>query len=71
MKSTAKQYVSAPFEYKFEKIPYKLRPWYKYTMDFVKVTRQKTSRIIYANNLLTCHFMENDPLNSIEIEFIK
>ena len=39
MKSTAKQYVSAPFEYKFEKIPYKLRPWYKYGMDFVKVTR--------------------------------
>jgi hypothetical protein len=71
MKSTAKQYVTAPFEYKFEKIPYKLRPWYKYAMDFVKVTRQKTSRIIYANNLLTCHFMENDPLNSIEIEFIK
>ncbi len=40
-------------------------------MDFVKATRQKTSRIIFANNLLTCHFMENDPLNSIEVDFVK
>jgi len=40
-------------------------------MDFIKATRQKTSRIIYANNLLTCHFMENDPLNSMEVEFTK
>jgi hypothetical protein len=69
MKSVSSIKISALFEYKFEKLPSKLRPWYKYAMDFVKVTRQKTPRIIYANNLLKCYFMENDPLNTLEIEY--
>ncbi len=69
MKSIAATSKYGTLEYKFERLPSKLKPWYKYAMDFVRVTRQKTPRIIYANNLLKCYFMENDPLNSIEVEF--
>jgi hypothetical protein len=33
------------------------------------VTKSKTPRIIYANNILKCYYMEDDPLNSFEVEF--
>jgi hypothetical protein len=56
-------------EYKFERLPTKLKPWYKYAMDFVQVIRQKTPKIIYATKLLKCYMMENDPLNTVELEF--
>lgn len=56
-------------EYKFERLPSKLKPWYKYASEFVKVTKLKTPRVIYANNILKCYLMENDPLNSCEVEF--
>ncbi|TNV72620.1 hypothetical protein FGO68_gene7458 [Halteria grandinella] len=56
-------------EYKFERLPTRLRPWYKYVLDFVTLVRLKTPRIIYANNLLKCTMMEDDPHNSFEIEF--
>lgn len=57
-------------EYSFDRLPSKLKPWYKYASDFVRVTKQKTARIIYANNLLKCYYMENDPANTCEVEFI-
>jgi hypothetical protein len=56
-------------EYRFERLPTKLRPWYKYAMDFVKITRSKTPKIIYANKFLKCYMMENEPLATIEINF--
>lgn len=56
-------------EYKFERLPSKLKPWYKYAFDFIRITKSKTPRIIYGNNILKCYFMEDDPLNSIEVEF--
>jgi hypothetical protein len=58
-------------EYKFERLPHKLRPWYKYVSDFVALNRTKTPRIIYANNVLKCCMMENDPKNTFEVDFIK
>jgi hypothetical protein len=70
MKSVSAVSKYGTLEYRFERLPSKLRPWYKYAFDFVKITKQKTPRIIYANNILKCYFMENEPLNSIEIEFI-
>lgn len=56
-------------EYRFERLPAKLRPWYRYAYEFVRVARSKTPRIIYANNCLKCTLMDNEPLNSIEVEF--
>ena len=54
-------------EYKFERLPSKLKAWYKYAYDFVRITKSKTPKVIYANDFLKCFFMENDPLNNIEI----
>ena len=50
-------------------MPSKLRPWYKYAMDFVAVVRSKTPRIVYANDFLKCYLMDNPPLANIEIEY--
>ena len=58
-------------EYKFDRLPSKLKPWYKYAYDFIQIAKSKTPKIIYANDFLKCYFMENDPLNSVEIEFSK
>jgi hypothetical protein len=57
-------------EYHFDRLPSKLKPWYKYAYDFIRVTKSKTPRIIFANNILKCYYMENSPSNSVEIEFI-
>ncbi len=69
MKSVATSAKYGIIEYKFERLPSKLKPWYKYASDFIRVTKSKTPRIIYANNILKCYYMENDPLNSFEVEF--
>ena len=69
MKNVTQTSKYGTLEYKFDRLPSKLKPWYKYAYDFIQITKQKTPRIIYANNLLKCYFMENEPLNSIEIEF--
>ena len=69
MKSISSNSKYGTLEYKFERLPSKLKPWYKYAYDFVKITQSKTPKIIYANNMLKCYCMENDPLNSFEIEF--
>lgn len=69
MKSVAALSKYGVLEYKFERLPSKLKPWYKYASEFVKVTKLKTPRVIYANNLLKCYLMENDPLNTCEVEF--
>lgn len=58
-------------EYKFERLPSKLKPWYKYGMDFVRVMKSKTPKIIYGNDILKCYMMENEPLANIEIEFLE
>jgi len=39
-------------------------------MDFIKILKSKTPKIIYANDILKCYMMENEPLSNIEIEFI-
>ncbi|CDW87869.1 serine threonine-protein kinase plk4-like [Stylonychia lemnae] len=57
-------------QYRFDRLPSKLKPWYKYAMDFVKVMKSKTPKIIYANEVLKCYMMENEPLANIEIEFL-
>ena len=69
MKNVTQTSKYGTLEYKFDRLPSKLKPWYKYAYDFIQITKQKTPRIIYANNLLKCYFMENEPLNSIEIEY--
>ena len=69
MKSVATSAKYGIIEYKFERLPSKLKPWYKYASDFIRVTKSKTPRIIYANNILKCYYMEDDPLNSFEVEF--
>lgn len=71
MKSVAAVSKYGTLDYKFERLPSKLKPWYKYAFEFIRVTRLKTPRIIYGNNVLKCFMMENDPLNSFEIEFFK
>jgi len=48
-----------------------LKPWYKYAYDFVKVIKSKTPKVIYANDVLKCYLMENDPLPNAEVEFIE
>ena len=69
MKSVSVNSKYGTLEYKFERLPSKLKPWYKYAYDFIRITRSKTPRIIYANNLLKCYLMENQPLNNVEVEF--
>ena len=69
MKNVTSQSKYGILEYRFERLPSKLKPWYRYASEFVRVTKLKTPRIIYANNLLKCSLMENDPLNSCEVEF--
>eukprot|EP00347_Sterkiella_histriomuscorum_P000501 403375608 len=56
--------------YRYEKLPSKLKPWYKYAIDFVNVFRQKTPNIIYANDQQECYMMEKEPFSNIEIEFL-
>ena len=69
MKAVSASSKYGTLEYKFDRLPSKLKPWYKYASDFVNVTKLKTPRIIYANNVLKCYFMENDPFNTCEVEF--
>lgn len=56
-------------EYRFERLPTKLRPWYKYAMDFTNVIRKKTPKVIYLSKYLKCLMMEDSPLNSLELTF--
>ena len=62
---------SCVVEYKYDRLPSKLKPWYKYALDFIKVIKSKTHKIIYANNILKCYVMENEPFPNIEIEFFE
>ena len=56
-------------EYKFERLPTKLKPWYQYAYDFIRLIKTKTPKVIYANNLLKCTLMDNEPLPNVEIDF--
>ena len=56
--------------YRFERLPSKLKPWYKYAFDFVDVLQKKTPKILFANECLKGYLMENKPLPNIEIDFV-
>ena len=56
-------------EYKFERLPSKLKPWYKYASEFVNVVKKLTPKIVFINNMCKCTVMENEPLPNVEIEF--
>lgn len=45
---------NSELEYRFEKLPSKLKAWYKYAVDFISIIKSKTPKIIYANRVLKC-----------------
>lgn len=56
-------------EYKFDRLPSKLRPWYKYASEFVNVIKKLTPKVVYADHILKCSLMENEPLPNVEVGF--
>jgi polo-like kinase 4 len=60
---------NSELEYRFEKLPSKLKVWYQYAYDFINIIKSKTPKIIYATDISKCYLMQNDPLPNLEVIF--